>query len=371
MKKWIAMLMALMMLISLAACGGTPASDKPADSGAVSNTGGGSDAGSDSGKEAKTLLVGLSIRGLDNPYYVELVEGVQQFIDRTPGAEMVIMEHHGDDQKEVNDVRAFASRGEDAILYIDPQSAAVCTEVAEICEENEIYWTSAYTIAKDIYPWNYHYFVSHQALDDVTAGYEVAKCMFESFEGADANILCVAGALSNDASINRILGLEKALAEFPNVTLLDTQPADWDSQKALNVTQTWLSKYDDVDGIWAANDGMAVAVVEALKSKGLNGDIRVVGVDCIPTGVEAIKAGDMTATFYPYPACMGGYGVAMAYAAYTGAIDPDGLTEEQSCYLTPGVLVTAENVDSYMGTQPALNFEDPLSWGIGPLVLDK
>ncbi len=78
MKKWIAMLMALMMLISLAACGGTPASDKPADSGAVSNTGGGSDAGSDSGKEAKTLLVGLSIRGLDNPYYVELVEGVDR-----------------------------------------------------------------------------------------------------------------------------------------------------------------------------------------------------------------------------------------------------------------------------------------------------
>ena len=39
--------------------------------------------------------------------------------------------------------------------------------------------------------------------------------------------------------------------------------------------------------------------------------------------------------------------------------------------LRSSVLVTAENVDSYMGTQPALNFEDPLSWGIGPLVLDK
>lgn len=325
----------------------------------------------DTPKESEKLLIGLSVRGLDNPYYVELVEGVQQFVDQTPGAEIVLMEHHGDDQKEVNDVKAFAARGEKAILYIDPQSAAVCTEVAEICEENEIYWTSAYTLGKDIYPWNYHYFVSHQALDDVTAGYEVAKYMFESFEGKDATILCMAGELSNLASINRIKGLEKALAEYPNVKLLDTQPADWDSQKALNVAQTWLAKYSDVDGIWVANDGMAVAVVEALKSKSLNGKIQVTGVDCIPTGVDAIKAGDMAATFYPYPACMGGYGVAMAYAALTGKIDPDKLTKEESCYLTPGVLVTKENIDTYKSTQPELNFDDPLSWGIGPLKVEE
>lgn len=358
-KKVLVMLLALAMsLAMLCSCGTNGAAD--AD-----------DKGNEGGEEGDKLLIGLSVRGLDNPYYVELVEGVQKFVDAHPGTELVLMEHHGDDQKEVNDVKAFASRGENAILYIDPQSAAVCAEVAEICEENEIYWASAYTIAKDIYPWNYHYFVSHLALDDVTAGYEVAKCMFEAFEGKDAKILCMAGELSNDASINRIKGLEQALAEYPNVTLVDTQPADWDSQKALNVAQTWMTSYSDVDGIWVANDGMAVAVVEALKAMNLNGKIKVVGVDCIPTGVDAIKAGDMTATFYPYPAYMGCSGVAMAYAAYTGAIDPDALTHEESCYLTPGLLVNADNVETFKDSMPALDFDNPQFWNAGPLNVEK
>ena len=326
-------------------------------------------------KAGDRFLVGLSIRGLANPYYIELVQGVQKFIDRTPGAELVIMEFHSDDQKQINDVKAFAARGIPAILYIDPQSQAVCPEVAEVCEDAEIYWTSAYTLGKDIYPWTYRYFVSHQALDDVTAGYEVAKSMFMKFDGKPATILCMAGELSNLASINRIKGLEKALEEFPNVTLLDTQPADWDSQKALNVAQTWLTRYSDVNGIWVANDGMAVAVVEALKSKGLNGIIQVTGVDCIPTGLDAVINGDMSATFYPYPKLMGGYGVAMAYAALSGKIDPDELTREQSCYLTPGELVTSENAATFkadiIDKDPEIDFDNPLTWGIGILEVDE
>lgn len=329
-------------------------------------------------KPGDKFLVGLSIRGLDNPYYIELVEGVKQFVDNTPGAEMVIMEHAGDDQKEINDVKAFATRGLPSILYIDPQSQAVCAPVAEICEEAGIYWFSAYTLGKGVYPWTMRpYFVAHQALDDVTAGYEVAKCMFEQFEGKDATILCMAGELSNLASINRIRGLEQALAEYPNVKLLDTQPADWLTQKALDVAQTWLVKYSDVDGIWVANDSMAVGVVEALKAKQLNGKVKVTGVDCIPGGIESVQNGDMTATFYPYPKLMGGYGVAIAYAALSGKIDPSTLSKEQSCFLTPGLLVTTDNAkqiqSDVIDKAAEIDLDNPMSWAtkVGPLVIDE
>ena len=78
-------------------------------------------------KPGQKFLVGLSIRGLDNPYYIELIQGVKKFVEHTPGAEMVIMEFHGDDQKEINDVKAFAARGIPSILYMDPRvPGSVC-----------------------------------------------------------------------------------------------------------------------------------------------------------------------------------------------------------------------------------------------------
>jgi len=149
------------------------------------------------------------------------------------------------------------------------------------------------------------------------------------------------------------------------------------SQTAMDITETWLIKYPDVDGIWVANDAMAVGVVEILKAKGLNGKIKVVAIDCIPAGLEAVKVGDMTATFYPYPKLMGGYGVAIPHAALAGKIDPDALTKEQSCFLTPGVLVTTENAANFeeevMNADPEIDFENPMVWAesVGPLIIDE
>lgn len=369
MKKVIAVLLAFAMIFAMAACS--------------SGDGGGTEPAADESsgyKEGDKVLFGVSVRGLDNYYYVELMQGINAVASQIPNCEVVLMEHDGDDQKEVNDVKSFAARDGYKILYIDPQSSAICAEVAEICEEAEIYWTSAYTLGEGIYPWTYHYFVSHQALDDVTAGYEVAKAMFESFNGEPAKVACVAGELSNLASINRIIGLEQALAEYPNVTLIDTQPGDWDTTKALEITQTWLVKYNnDLDGIWAANDGMAVGVVEALKAAKQNGTIQVVGVDCIPTGIEAVIAGDMSATFYPYAKLMGAYGVSMAYAALNGTIDPDELCKvrEDCCYLTPGLVVTTENAQEIADTLvfaeaniDDIDWKNPTVWGIGELVVE-
>ncbi len=376
MKKVFSLVLVVAMIFGIIACSpAKPAADTSAASGvaeAVTNESG--------YKVGDKVLFGVSVRGLDNYYYVELMQGINAVAAQIPNCEVVLMEHDGDDQKEVNDVKSFAARDGYKCLYIDPQSSAICAEVAEICEDAKVYWTSAYTLGEGIYPWTYHYFVSHQALDDVTAGYEVAKAMFEEFDGKEATVGIVAGELSNLASINRIKGFDKAIAEFPNVTLVDTQPGNWDTTTALEITQTWLSKYPDLNGIFAANDGMAVGCVEALKAAGKNGQIKVVGVDCIPTGVEAVIAGDMSATFYPYAKLMGGYGIAMAYQALKGNIDPDKLSQDHRacCYLTPGLVVKtadAQEINDNLVMADAkiedIDWENPTVWGIAELVVEE
>jgi D-xylose transport system substrate-binding protein len=78
----------------------------------------------------------------------------------------------------------------------------------------------------------------------------------------------------------------------------DQSVPDWDNQKALTIFEQMLTKTNGkIDGVAAANDGLANAVISALKNRGLK-KIPVSGQDATPQGVQNILAGWQTMTVY-------------------------------------------------------------------------
>ncbi len=304
-------------------------------------------------KQDSKLMIGVSIRGLDNPYYVQIKEGAEIFAQsmfEEGEYEIQVMESQGSDDKQINDVKAFLARsGGNAILYVDPNNFPNAAVIAEMCEDAEVYWNTTWSYADGVYPMDYEYYVMHQTADNATGGYETAKAMFQSFDTpGKGKIVAVLGMITNDASIGREEGLRKALAEYPDVELLDIQPGNWSPQEALTLTQTWLAKYgDDLDGVWVANDSMALAVTEGLRAAGLNGKVKVTGFDCIDDILGAIAAGDVYATFSSNPYLQAGYGLGYSYAAYTGKIKTSELPGEMRMIKTKGVLVSSDNLKAY------------------------
>jgi ABC-type sugar transport system substrate-binding protein len=297
------------------------------------------------------VYMGVAIRSLSNPYHASVLDGAKMFAASLPAgtAEVQGLLCEGSDEKQINDIKAFiAAHGTNTILYLDANQAPDAAVVAQICEEAGVYWTSVWSMADGVTPPDYKYYVMHQSPDDQKSGYLIAKELFKTFKTPNkGKILAVQGMLANSAAINRFKGLQKALAENKNVQLLDNQAGDWDPKKALTITETWLSKYKDLDGIWVANDGMAMAVIQALKAKGLNGKIKVCGVDGIDDAVTAIKAGDMCATVGSNPWLQGGYGLSYAYAAYKGTLDVSKMQPSERMFFTPGILINKSNVLSY------------------------
>ena len=53
-----------------------------------------------------------------------------------------------------------------------------------------------------------------------------------------------------------------------------------------------------MDGVVAANDGLAGAVITVLTKYGLNGQVPVTGQDATPDGLQAILRGDQYMTVY-------------------------------------------------------------------------
>jgi D-xylose transport system substrate-binding protein len=78
----------------------------------------------------------------------------------------------------------------------------------------------------------------------------------------------------------------------------DQSVPDWDNQKALTIFEQMLARTNDkIDAVAAANDGLAGAVVSALKNRGLK-PIPLSGQDATPQGVQNILAGQQTMTVY-------------------------------------------------------------------------
>jgi D-xylose transport system substrate-binding protein len=72
----------------------------------------------------------------------------------------------------------------------------------------------------------------------------------------------------------------------------------WDPVKGQTIFEGMLARNsNDINGVLAANDGLAGAVISTLKSKGLK-PLPLTGQDATPTGVQYILAGWQTGTVY-------------------------------------------------------------------------
>ena len=313
----------------------------------------------------RTVHLGLAIHSTDNEYWSQEAEGGRLFAASLPPGSIntQILTCDSDDKKQLAGIRAFAAEhGRNAILYVDPSSAANIRSIASVCEEYGVYWTSVWHRPKDVNPKDFRYYVMHQSVDGVKQGYDTAVRMFKEFSTPGrGRILALQGLLNNDSAVERFEGLHKALAEY-DVELLDTAVCDWNPRLAFEAVEAWLDKFPDIDGIWSANDGMAMAAIQALKARGLNGKVKVVGTDGTSAALAAIESGDLVATAVNNGYLQGGYGSAYAYKAWTGEIDPDALPVRQRAFYTESLLVDKGNLedfrDRFVRNLPHYNYND-------------
>jgi len=299
----------------------------------------------------RKVHLGLAIHSTDNEYWLQEAEGGRLFAASLPAGSIVtqILTSDGDDAKQLAGLRAFiGEHNRNAILFVDPSSAANTPAIAALCEESGVYWTSVWHLAKGLSPLDWRYYVMHQSVDGISQGYEIAVRLFKEFKTPGrGRILALQGLLSNDSALERYAGLQKALAEYGEVELLETAVCNWNPRLALETTRAWLEKFQDIDGIWSANDDMALAAVEALKTVGLNRQVKVVGVDGTTAALEAIESGDLVCTAANNGYLQGGYGAAYAYKAWSGAVDPEKMPVRQRAFYTESVLVDRNSLSAY------------------------
>ena len=142
------------------------------------------------------------------------------------------------------------------------------------------------------------------SFDNVKVGELQGQGLADALKGKKgAQVIEIEGAPTDNNATLFYEGQQKVLKPlYDNGTLklVQSQPIDnWDNQKGgTTFEQILTSNGGKVDGVVAANDGLAGAIITVLKKNGLNGKVPVTGQDATADGLKAILAGDQYMTVF-------------------------------------------------------------------------
>src|ERR1700729_4604296 len=158
--------------------------------------------------------------------------------------------------------------------------------------------------------------------------------------GGKGKIIMTQGALGHTGAQGRAKGFESVVKQYPNIQVLDTQPADWDVSKTARLWETYLTKYPEIDAAFFHNDDMALAAANIMKAHNRT-NILIGGVDAMPPAIQAVSEGRMYATVRN-PSCRihGGAIVAGVAAVAGGEKAGAGIPKN---IVTDGPVVTKAN----------------------------
>jgi ribose transport system substrate-binding protein len=172
---------------------------------------------------------------------------------------------------------------------------------------------------------------------------EVAAELMADALGGEGDVIIVAGPAGLQVCADREGGFREKLAEIaPGITVLDSQPADWDVAKSISVTTSMLTKNgDDVDGVYAMADFMALGAAEALTKAGMDPkEIPIVGTGFSRDGREGIKDGTLYGTVRQSATLDGEYAIEYIVKSLKGE------SVEKNNYI-PAEAITIDNVDEF------------------------
>lgn len=201
-----------------------------------------------------------------------------------------------DEVKQSEQVDTAISEGA-TVLVLDPVNGAGAGAMVQTAQD-----AGAKVIAYDRFIAEADYYMS---FDNATVGKLQAEALVEAM-GDKGNILMLNGSPDDPNAAQFKEGAHSVLDDSGVKILEEYDNPDWSPENAQTFVTDMLNKYDadQINGVYAANDGQAGGVVAALTGGGVGADALppITGQDAELAAIQRIVAGQQTMTVYkPIP----------------------------------------------------------------------
>ena len=153
-------------------------------------------------------------------------------------------------------------------LVIFPFESAALTKPVEQVHNKGVYVTVVDRGLTDTSAQDAYISGDNTAFGKIPAEY-LAKAM-----GGKGNIVAMRG-IATTLDNERMDAFNSVMKNYPDIKLLDARYANWNRDDAFKVMQDYLTRFKDIDAVWAADDDMAVGVLKAI-DQAKRTDIKIV-----------------------------------------------------------------------------------------------
>jgi ribose transport system substrate-binding protein len=267
--------------------------------------------------------VALVLKTLNHPFFVDMRRGAQEAADRL-GVTLQVQaaEREIDVEKQMQIVENLIQTGIQALAITPSGSREIVSALVKARDAKvPIVVVDTRLDAKAAADAGVHA-ETFVGSDNYEGGRLAGEYLLKA-TAAKARVAILEGIPGHETGDSRLRGFRDAVNGSPGVTIVASQPANWERDQGFNVFQNMLQAHPDIDSVFACSDLMALGALEAIAAARRTGTIKVIGFDALDDAKKAIAAGTMAASVAQFPAEMGRAAVESAVKVIHGEKIPE------------------------------------------------
>ncbi len=297
MKKLLSLVLVMIMMLSLAACGGTT-TDTAATTTAAATTAAEVTAAAETIAEAKGLpedfhIAYAAVTTSLAPWVIALAKNFEDMC-KAKGWDYSIYDGMGDVTTQTEQISSIISDAEADLVILFPADSEVGVTYVEQLTAANIPVITLGSDVKEAGQANVKCYVgpNNREIVGLMADYVIKKLGTTE----EQNVVCISGWQAQYDYIVREDEMKTKLATAPNYKILATEYAGASRADAKTIMEKYLTAYPDIDVVFCMSDEFALGAIVALEAANKLDKVTVVSLEAFQEGIDAVKAGKMDIT---------------------------------------------------------------------------
>lgn len=264
---------------------------------------------SNDNNSANTLRIGVALYTQDDTFISSIVQNLEKLAQQNENENLkiniTIMDGKSNQTTQMEQIDQLIRRGCNFLFVniVDRTAASVLIDKAKEADIPVIFFNRQ-PVAEDMERWEKAYYVGSKAEEGGKLQGQIVldawlnnKNIYDKNNDDTIQYVMLEGEPAHQDTLLRTEYSVKTLTDNDiKVEKLASDSANWSKSQAINKTNEWIKEFNNnIEVVFANNDDMALGAIDAFTNAGLDIPL-VVGVDAIPSAIDAIKHGTLYGT---------------------------------------------------------------------------
>lgn len=286
--------------------------------------------------EKAETVIGVTLATEDFRYQKELGDLMTEYAAREEDCTLELCYAQWDANVQIEQIRQFIDEGVDAVI-LAPVNAK---SLLNILKETKQAGIPVINVNMKVDMVSSEYITTYVGASTEEEAELAAQLAVDYFDGKSGKVGVIEGAPGSFPQIDRTQIFLERIASYPNIEVMGIVNGKWSANMAGLAALDLVNKNPQLDMIYCHDSTMAMGAYEMLKSRGMENDIKVIGIGSLPGDLEAVKEGKLYGIVSQPADYEAYYALVCAKKAISGGT-------LRPWYKNTVELITRENVDKY------------------------